>query len=70
MWDNQVAQQAAAESQYFASEPEAVARQMIEAIPLRRYGSPSEVAEVVRFLVDERSSYLTGVNIEIAGGAL
>jgi NAD(P)-dependent dehydrogenase (short-subunit alcohol dehydrogenase family) len=70
MWDNQVAQQAAAASQYFASEPEAVARQMIEAIPLRRYGSPSEVAEVVRFLVDERSSYLTGVNIEIAGGAL
>jgi NAD(P)-dependent dehydrogenase (short-subunit alcohol dehydrogenase family) len=70
MWDNQVAQQAAVGSQYFASEPEEVAQQMIEAIPLRRYGSPSEVAEVVCFLADERSSYLTGVNIEIAGGAL
>jgi NAD(P)-dependent dehydrogenase (short-subunit alcohol dehydrogenase family) len=70
MWDNQVARQAAAGSQYFASEPEAVARQMIEAIPLRRYGSPSEVADVICYLAGERSSYLTGVNIEIAGGAL
>jgi NAD(P)-dependent dehydrogenase (short-subunit alcohol dehydrogenase family) len=70
MWDNQVAQQAAVGSQYFAREPEAVARQMIDAVPLRRYGSPEEVADVVCFLAGERSSYLTGVNIEIAGGAL
>jgi NAD(P)-dependent dehydrogenase (short-subunit alcohol dehydrogenase family) len=70
MWDNQVAQQAAASSQYYASEPEAVARQMIDAIPLRRYGSPAEVADVISYLASERSSYLTGINIEIAGGAL
>lgn len=70
MWDNQVARQAAAGSQYFASEPETVARQMIEAVPLRRYGSPREVADVVAFLAGERSSYLTGVNIEVSGGAL
>jgi NAD(P)-dependent dehydrogenase (short-subunit alcohol dehydrogenase family) len=70
MWDNQVAQQAGAGSQYYATDPEAVARQMIEAVPLRRYGSPEEVADVVCFLAGERSSYLTGVNIEIAGGAL
>jgi NAD(P)-dependent dehydrogenase (short-subunit alcohol dehydrogenase family) len=70
MWDNQVAQQAAAGSQYFATEPEAVARQMIDAIPLRRYGSPAEVADVICYLAGDRSSYLTGINIEIAGGAL
>jgi NAD(P)-dependent dehydrogenase (short-subunit alcohol dehydrogenase family) len=70
MWDNQVAQQAAAGSQYYAPEPEAVAKQMIDAIPLRRYGSPAEVADVICFLAGDRSSYLTGVNIEIAGGAL
>jgi NAD(P)-dependent dehydrogenase (short-subunit alcohol dehydrogenase family) len=70
MWDNQVAQQAAADSQYYASEPEAVAKQMIDAIPLRRYGSPSEVADVICFLAGDRSSYLTGINVEIAGGAL
>jgi NAD(P)-dependent dehydrogenase (short-subunit alcohol dehydrogenase family) len=69
MWDNQVAQQAAAGSQYYAPEPEAVAKQMIDAIPLRRYGSPAEVADVICFLAGDRSSYLTGINIEIAGGA-
>jgi NAD(P)-dependent dehydrogenase (short-subunit alcohol dehydrogenase family) len=70
MWDNQVAQQAAAPSQYFASDPEDVARQMIDAIPLRRYGSPAEVADVICFLVGDRSSYVTGINVEVAGGAL
>jgi NAD(P)-dependent dehydrogenase (short-subunit alcohol dehydrogenase family) len=70
MWDNQVARQAAAGSQYFASEPQVVAQQMIEAIPLRRYGSPAEVADVICFLAGDRSSYLTGINIEISGGAL
>ena len=70
MWDNQVAQQAAAGSQYYAPEPEVVAKQMIDAIPLRRYGSPAEVADVICFLAGDRSSYLTGINIEIAGGAL
>jgi NAD(P)-dependent dehydrogenase (short-subunit alcohol dehydrogenase family) len=70
MWDNQVAQQAAAGSQYYASRPDAVARQMIDAIPLRRYGSPAEVGDVICFLAGDRSSYVTGVNIEVAGGAL
>jgi NAD(P)-dependent dehydrogenase (short-subunit alcohol dehydrogenase family) len=70
MWDNQVAQQAAAGSQYFPPDPDAVARKMIEAIPLGRYGSPAEVADVICFLAGDRSSYLTGINVEIAGGAL
>jgi NAD(P)-dependent dehydrogenase (short-subunit alcohol dehydrogenase family) len=70
MWDNQVAEQARVASQYYASEPEAVARQMIEAVPLRRYGVPAEVADVICFLAGERSSYLTCVNVEVAGGAL
>jgi len=70
MWDNQVARQAAAGSQYYSSQREAVARQMIDAIPLRRYGSPAEVADVICYLAGDRSSYLTGINIEIAGGAL
>jgi NAD(P)-dependent dehydrogenase (short-subunit alcohol dehydrogenase family) len=70
MWDNQVARQAAAGSQYYASTPDAVARQMIAQIPMRRRGTPTEVADVICFLAGERSSYLTGGNIEIAGGAL
>ena len=70
MWDNQVARQAAAASQYYSSDPEEVARQMIELVPLRRYGAPSEVADVICYLVSDRASYLTGINVEVAGGAL
>jgi NAD(P)-dependent dehydrogenase (short-subunit alcohol dehydrogenase family) len=70
MWDNQVARQAAAGSQYYAGDPDVVARQMIDQIPLRRCGTPAEVADVICFLAGDRSSYLTGGNIEVAGGAL
>jgi len=69
MWDAQVAQQAAAGSQYYASEPEAVAEQMIGMVPLRRYGSTDEVARVVAFLLSEEASYVTGVNLEVSGGS-
>ena len=69
MWDNQVERQAAAGSQYFATDPATVARQMIDLVPMRRHGTPSEVADAVCFLAGDRSSYLTGINIEISGGA-
>jgi NAD(P)-dependent dehydrogenase (short-subunit alcohol dehydrogenase family) len=69
MWDAQVAAQAAADSPYFADDPDDVARQMIEMIPLRRYGSTTEVAQVVAFLLSAEASYLSGINIEIAGGS-
>jgi NAD(P)-dependent dehydrogenase (short-subunit alcohol dehydrogenase family) len=68
MWDTQVAAQASVESPYFADEPAAVAQQMIQTVPLRRYGSPGEVAAVAAFLLSDAASYLTGANIEIAGG--
>lgn len=69
MWENQVASQAGAGSQYFSSDPKIVAEQMIGMIPLRRYGSTEEVAQVVAFLLSDEASYVTGVNVEIAGGA-
>jgi NAD(P)-dependent dehydrogenase (short-subunit alcohol dehydrogenase family) len=69
MWDAQVAKQAAAGSQYYAADPQAVAEQMIGMVPLRRYGSTDEVARVVAFLLSEEASYVTGVNIEVSGGS-
>lgn len=69
MWDNQVRQQADVSSIFYADEAETVAEQMIGQVPLRRYGSLDEVASVVAFLLSDEASYLTGVNIEIAGGA-
>lgn len=70
MWETQVARQAEAGSQYFANEPEAVAAQMIGMVPLRRYGSPQEVASVVAFLLSDDASYVTGVNLEVSGGSV
>jgi NAD(P)-dependent dehydrogenase (short-subunit alcohol dehydrogenase family) len=69
MWDSQVAQQAGAGSQYYASDPAAVAAQMIDMVPLRRYGSTAEVAQVVAFLLSHEASYVTGVNLEVSGGS-
>ncbi len=39
-----------------------------ELIPLRRFGEPEEVAEVVGFLASEKSSYITGDVISVNGG--
>ena len=69
MWDTQVARQAAAGSQYYATDPEAVAAQMIGMVPLRRYASPHEIATAVAFLLSDDASYVTGVNLEVSGGS-
>jgi NAD(P)-dependent dehydrogenase (short-subunit alcohol dehydrogenase family) len=69
MWDTQIAQQAAAASQYYGTDPDAVAAQMIEMVPMRRYGSVHEVATVVGFLLSDDASYVTGVNVEVSGGS-
>jgi NAD(P)-dependent dehydrogenase (short-subunit alcohol dehydrogenase family) len=37
-------------------------------IPLGRFGKPEEVAALVTFLASDRSSYITGVDIDVAGG--
>jgi NAD(P)-dependent dehydrogenase (short-subunit alcohol dehydrogenase family) len=44
--------------------------QRLAEIPLGRFGHPSEVAGVVKFLCSNDSSYVTGQNINIDGGTL
>jgi len=51
-----------------AAIPKAVLDKIIETIPQRRLGNPEEVARVVRFLIDENSSYITGAVYNINGG--
>jgi NAD(P)-dependent dehydrogenase (short-subunit alcohol dehydrogenase family) len=36
--------------------------------PLRRFGTPDEVADVVWFLVSEQSAFITGETINVSGG--
>jgi 3-oxoacyl-[acyl-carrier protein] reductase len=50
-----------------AMKPE-VYQSRIAEIPLARPGEPEEVAEVVLFLLSDRSSYMTGTVLEIGGG--
>ena len=42
---------------------------MIPQVPLRRYGQPSEIASVIRFLLGDNASYITGETLHVAGGA-
>jgi 3-oxoacyl-[acyl-carrier protein] reductase len=41
---------------------------MLQQVPLKRIGQSREVAEVVRFLVGEGASYITGQTIHVNGG--
>ena len=48
--------------------PEAALAKVVEKIPQRRLGRPEEVARVVRFLLEDESSYITGAVYSINGG--
>lgn len=42
--------------------------QLVERIPLRRLGSPREVADVIYYLCSPDASYITGAEIPVNGG--
>ncbi len=42
--------------------------ELLDQIPLRRYGSPDEVAGVIRFLASDEAAYITGAVIPVDGG--
>ena len=42
--------------------------EIAKALPLRRLGQPSEVADVIHFLCSDASSYVSGTEIEVNGG--
>jgi len=48
--------------------PEETRQAILKAIPLPRMGEPGDVANAVRFLCSEESSYITGVCLRVDGG--
>ena len=48
--------------------PDTVKKIFLEAIPLKRFGRPEEVAGIVKFLASSEASYITGETIVVSGG--
>ncbi len=45
-------------------------QEILNKIPMQKFGSPNDVANLVFFLSDDQSSYITGQNFNINGGML
>ena len=44
------------------------AKEIVQKVPLKRFGQPEEVASVVAFLGSSDASYITGVELNVDGG--
>ena len=59
----------ALEESFAGSDIKKIREKFEQAIPLRRYGQPSEVAKLALFLASEDSSFITGNTYPIDGGS-
>ncbi len=48
--------------------PDKVLTDMEARVPLRRLGTPEEIANVYAFLASDEASYINGAVIEVSGG--
>ena len=53
-----------------ANLPEEVKKAMLDRIPMKRMGTPQDIANVVAFLASEEASYITGQTLNVNGGML
>ena len=48
--------------------PQDLVQAYTQSVPMKRFGTPEEVASAVLFLCSEEASYITGTTIEVGGG--
>jgi len=68
MWDRQNELHSKSGSPYFATDPEKVAQNKVNSVPMKRLGTVQEVIQSVSFLLSNQSSYTTGTNLVVDGG--
>lgn len=56
------------ETDLLADLPEARVSEYKKSVPMRRFGTPQEVAHATLFLASRESSYVTGATLEVSGG--
>lgn len=56
------------EQQFLPTSPERAQQEMIKRLPLKRYGTPEEVAKLMLFLASDDSSFCTGGVYMVDGG--
>jgi 3-oxoacyl-(acyl-carrier-protein) reductase len=58
------------ETEMVAAIPEKVKERLLAQIPLKRFGTPEEVARAVVYIVSSDGDYITGAEVSINGGLL
>tara|TARA_Y100001970_G_C14236203_1_gene861947 strand:+ start:1186 stop:1956 length:771 start_codon:yes stop_codon:yes gene_type:complete len=52
----------------YKEDPDKINNLINETVPLKRFGTPEDIANVVLFLASEKASFMTGSNIVVDGG--
>lgn len=50
------------------ADPKAAAERQMASHPMGRFATPREIAEAVMFMLSDRSSFVTGANLQVDGG--